>query len=95
MTRLFATMLLLAFAGTAWAAGPPDAAAWKRFGDIEETERLDRRGEALYQVEKLGEATALLERIVKLRVPQGKLSAGAPRPRPEPEQPGVPVPATG
>ena len=47
--RFLGTMVLLACAGAAWAAGPPDAEAWARFGKIEEARRLSLRGFGLYQ----------------------------------------------
>ncbi len=67
MTRLFGATLLLAYIGTAWAAGPPDAATWERFGEIKEVEGLNRRGVALFQAGKLGEAASVFEKVVELR----------------------------
>ena len=67
MTRLVVTMLLLAFTGATWAAGPPDAATWARFVKIEEASRINLRGIRLYQAGKLADATERFVEALKLR----------------------------
>jgi tetratricopeptide (TPR) repeat protein len=81
MTRLIGTLLLLACAGATWAAGPPDAATLRRFGEIELASRLNQYGTALHQTGKLAEATKVFAAVRKMReglYPKGRYPQGHP-----------------
>ena len=67
MTRLGATMLLLTCVGATWAAGPPDAVTWARFGKIEEVTRLNLRGISLFQEGDFSGATKTFTKVVEIR----------------------------
>ena len=67
MTRLVGTMTLLACVSATWAAGPPDAATWERFGKTEEASRLNMRAIGLYQAGKVAEAMKAFAEVLEMR----------------------------